>query len=1097
MVEAPRNDGGAKNLYALADALGGLSDSLGSWSRRRQADQAEAARTLKSDQTEAAKLIDESWGNDALRSKAADPNDQIGARAAQVILGKKEGADQRAILDDAYRSYDPSTDGPLETYLTKRATEYLDQTAPVGGPDNADYRRNGAWTVMQPYIKDLITKDTKLTTDVAKQSLEEGFAAEATSIIQAGKTQGLPAKVVASDLLRSWGFVRKASRERPEFYGADADSQFRTTVEGIAASGDVELVKEILTQTSDGRPAALINFGPEKKWAEETLTKAEKARVEMNRETSVNTIVAAEDEADRGEFTDARRDFLLKTKVIDADTAIRLSTKSKAAEFARIEKAKKERAELTAAQANTEAQDSAAAEALAAMMTEGGGRSLLRDREIPAKDGKGTTTLNVEDQAKGAESLFWRSHDKGFDALNAKDPAAAAEWSLNKQIEFYGGNGDFKNKRWEALFDTASNGVSVEALNAAKDGKAPPGVMEAAKLYTRLWKKNANLAATYAKDEKTRAILESYRIATTEAAAYTGGGTFTDANGLAVMASTARRIADDPDVMKGIKWDDKLRSKIDSSVKNVGNGWVFGSSATLNPEASTEIRKQADFLFKAGITDPEKAIEEATAQVTKDYIQLDNGTLVNARGVADKEDFSAFMSEYLDNKINLAKGGPGNPEGTSEDYRFIRMNGRWQVFGDRGPLLDRDGQIMSVGPEDMATWQRLKEERAIASILKQDEIRNARNEGELYAIYLRKTWTDGEYNTTSKRRALVDALKKSKADSEAAAIWERERLSREGTNTRSFIDRISDTMAARVGQARQDSAATNNAPDVFAALSEAVQWKESRFDMTAVSSDGDHFGLMQLGWDSAAVDAAKAVGMDSYLTADKETRIKMLLNEDINKKLGETYLAMMIKKYSNVEHALVAYNWGQGNADKWIAAGGKFNALPKETQGYISEIMPRFQKNVPQGLITPDNPGGDGARIPIQTGTQPGRQPLDMSGLKPEVKDKWELVQGAFGQAVPLVSAYRDVKRNDKAGGVKGSQHLHGKAIDVDVSRMSKQDRLKLIQIASAQGFTGIGIYKNSLHFDTGPRRAWGPSTSSSSIPGWAYTTIVRHLGQS
>ena len=135
-----------------------------------------------------------------------------------------------------------------------------------------------------------------------------------------------------------------------------------------------------------------------------------------------------------------------------------------------------------------------------------------------------------------------------------------------------------------------------------------------------------------------------------------------------------------------------------------------------------------------------------------------------------------------------------------------------------------------------------------------------------------------------------------------------------------------------------------------------------------------------------------------------------------------------------------------------------------------------------------------GASIPIATGTQPGRQPLDMSGLNKSVVDLWGKTQGAFGQPVNIVSAYRDPARNAKAGGAKHSQHMSGNAIDVDVSGMSKADRLRLINTASAMGFTGIGVYNNSLHFDVGNRRAWGPSYHSDSIPGWASAAIGQHM---
>lgn len=41
-------------------------------------------------------------------------------------------------------------------------------------------------------------------------------------------------------------------------------------------------------------------------------------------------------------------------------------------------------------------------------------------------------------------------------------------------------------------------------------------------------------------------------------------------------------------------------------------------------------------------------------------------------------------------------------------------------------------------------------------------------------------------------------------------------------------------------------------------------------------------------------------------------------------------------KYTNPVHSLAAYNWGAGNVDKWLAKGGKFSELPKETQEYVT-----------------------------------------------------------------------------------------------------------------------------------------------------------------
>lgn len=49
----------------------------------------------------------------------------------------------------------------------------------------------------------------------------------------------------------------------------------------------------------------------------------------------------------------------------------------------------------------------------------------------------------------------------------------------------------------------------------------------------------------------------------------------------------------------------------------------------------------------------------------------------------------------------------------------------------------------------------------------------------------------------------------------------------------------------------------------------------------------------------------------------------------------------MVRLYNHYQDwglALAAYNWGEGNVDKWLAAGGSA-AFPAETQNYVSQIL--------------------------------------------------------------------------------------------------------------------------------------------------------------
>lgn len=94
-----------------------------------------------------------------------------------------------------------------------------------------------------------------------------------------------------------------------------------------------------------------------------------------------------------------------------------------------------------------------------------------------------------------------------------------------------------------------------------------------------------------------------------------------------------------------------------------------------------------------------------------------------------------------------------------------------------------------------------------------------------------------------------------------------------------------------------------------------------------------------------------------------------------------------------------------------------------------------------------------------------------------------------------ITSAYRSPEHNAKVGGAKGSQHLHGNAFDIDTSGMDDATRAKLIMQAREAGFGGIGVYDDSLHFDVGGERAWGPDYHSGSVPQFASDALRTGTG--
>lgn len=68
-------------------------------------------------------------------------------------------------------------------------------------------------------------------------------------------------------------------------------------------------------------------------------------------------------------------------------------------------------------------------------------------------------------------------------------------------------------------------------------------------------------------------------------------------------------------------------------------------------------------------------------------------------------------------------------------------------------------------------------------------------------------------------------------------------------------------------------------------------------------------------------------------------------------RLGKEYLGVLVKRYGNVAQALAAYNAGPGAVDKAIndttsvgEPGIWLQALPKETQSYVTTILPKFNQ---------------------------------------------------------------------------------------------------------------------------------------------------------
>jgi hypothetical protein len=117
---------------------------------------------------------------------------------------------------------------------------------------------------------------------------------------------------------------------------------------------------------------------------------------------------------------------------------------------------------------------------------------------------------------------------------------------------------------------------------------------------------------------------------------------------------------------------------------------------------------------------------------------------------------------------------------------------------------------------------------------------------------------------------------------------------------------------------------SSGAPDD---LMESLWWQESRNNPNAVSPRG----AMGVGQVMPATARAPGYGIEP---------LREPFDPEQNKRFSRQYLGAMLNEFGGDEEAaLVAYNWGPGNARSWVAQGKDYDALPAETRDYVQNIQ--------------------------------------------------------------------------------------------------------------------------------------------------------------
>lgn len=238
-------------------------------------------------------------------------------------------------------------------------------------------------------------------------------------------------------------------------------------------------------------------------------------------------------------------------------------------------------------------------------------------------------------------------------------------------------------------------------------------------------------------------------------------------------------------------------------------------------------------------------------------------------------------------------------------------------------------------------------------------------------------------------------------------------------------------------------------------------------------------------------------------------------NGDINDpanniKVGTAYMAEQMAKYSKygakgIDYALMAYNWGPGNTDKYIASLNTKNpmSMPAETKNYLAKVKGNFNAGSNKHTGATSNPKVSTVDNPMRNDLNPKDYiSYDLKGKTRNQEASKELtnsvtpVLAEMGITMKVHSGGQDPKGKT----VGGPRHNHGNAVDADFfigdTQLDPNNPehvpilTEMVQKMKANGVTGFGngegyMGGKRMHIGFGSPGVWGKDETSNSAAKW------------
>jgi len=146
-----------------------------------------------------------------------------------------------------------------------------------------------------------------------------------------------------------------------------------------------------------------------------------------------------------------------------------------------------------------------------------------------------------------------------------------------------------------------------------------------------------------------------------------------------------------------------------------------------------------------------------------------------------------------------------------------------------------------------------------------------------------------------------------------------------------------------------------------------------------------------------------------------------------------------------------------------------------DTSNDFDDVAAPIDTNAPPGSIRP-NPSMN----PIFSMRGASRMTRSNAAriMQSDTLPRARAMAGYFGNTLMINDAIAKAGTSRERN-TPNSQHFRGTALDISISGMSNEDKIRLFRAAQQAGFTGFGFGNNILHVDTGPRRHWSYGNSN------------------